>query len=285
MFNLEYIASSLGVDIEQGGLSIMEEQVAASAVGALVPTKTPVTMNGSLLGWYKKPNEEYWTVGTFNGGSIAVQGASEGDIYCLKYFWQNENGQSIIIPVETVPDELHLVLINDLFNGDIATSSTETTRIGRLITDIPRFQSDGSQELSLTPNSAASVSLTGNALAIGSTTTCEDEQYYGTMTEELDGVVWQDNVIALAIENGDIDLTNEETENLAVRVLFKGNVASQLKDNSNFTFAVDSGTSATVTSDGVVTADETATGVTYISVALTGYANVDPAFVKVTVTA
>lgn len=282
MFDLNYVAAALGVDIEQGGLSFYEEQVSAASGGVLTATKTPVAVGGSILGWYKKPSEENWTVGTFDGSNLTVSGATAGDVYCIKYFWQNEDGRSIILPVDAVPDELHLVLINDLFNGDISTSSTDTTRVGRLITDIPRFQSDGGQELSLTATGSAGTSLNGTALAVGSSDSCEDELYYGTMTEEIFNTAWQSNVVAIAVEGGDIDLENSGTETLKVRVIFGGNVASQVKANSNFTFAVDSGSSATVSNAGVVTADSSATGTTYISVALTG-TNVDPTFVKVEV--
>lgn len=282
MFDLNYIAAALGVDIEQGGLSFKEEQVTAAAGGVLTATSTPIAVSGSVLGWYKTPNEENWSVGTFSGSNLTVSGASAGDIYCIKYFWQNDDGRSIVIPVDAIPDELHLVLINDLFNGDMTANSTDTTRVGRLITDIPRFQSDGGQELSLTATGSAGTSLNGTALAVGASDTCEDELYYGTMTEEIFNTTWQSNVVAIAVEGGDIDLENSATETLKVRVIYGGNVASQVKANSNFTFAVDSGSSATVSNAGVVTADSSATGTTYISVALTG-TDVAPTFVKVEV--
>ena len=125
--------------------------------------------------------------------------------------------------------------------------------------------------MNLTATSAATISLTGNALGVESGISCEENPYYGTMTEEIFGTSWKDNVIALAIENSDIELAPEETEALAVRVVFGGSVASQRKDNSNFTFAVESGTSATVSnvagSEGVVTATTTV-GDTIISATL-----------------
>lgn len=105
------------------------------------------------------------------------------------------------------------------------------------------------------------------------------------MTEEIFGSVWQNDVVALAIENSDIDLTVPGTEALIVRAVFGGNVASQRKDNSNFTFTVlDSGeTYATVAEEtGIVTA--ASAGTATIEVTLTGYANVPPAYAQVTVT-
>ena len=134
--------------------------------------------------------------------------------------------------------------MNDLFSGDTADVGS-ATRYGRIITDIPSFQLDGSQDLNLTATSAATISLTGNALGVSSEISCEESTYYGTMTEEIFGSSWVDNVIALAIENSDMELTQGSTESIITRVVFGGSIASQRKDNSNFTFAVESGTSAT----------------------------------------
>lgn len=275
MFKLEYLAANLGVDINMGGLSIYESPSAGEVVGAggvITLTNTPTLMNGSLLAWYKKPADANWSVATItqSGSSytITIPNGVAGDAYCIKYFYQNENSRSIIINTQYVPKTLHLVIMNDLFSGDSADIGS-ATRYGRIITDIPSFQLDGNQDLNLTATSAATISLTGNALGVNSDISCEEAPYYGTMTEEIFGSSWVDNVIALAIENSDMDLSQGETETLLVRTVFGGSVASQRKDNSNFTFAVESGTSATVSEAGVVTASSSATGDTIISVTLT----------------
>lgn len=273
MFKLEYLAANLGVDISMGGLSVYESSAAGEVVGAggtITLSNTPTMINGSLLAWYKKPADANWNVATINvAGSdytIAPAGAQAGDTFCVKYFYQNENARSIIINTQYVPKTLHLVIMNDLFSGDSADIGS-ATRYGRIITDIPSFQLDGNQDLNLTATSAATISLTGNALGVDSDTSCEESPYYGTMTEEIFGASWVDNVVALAIENSDIELAATETESLIVRAVFGGSVASQRKDNSNFTFAVESGTSATVSQNGLVTASSTA-GDTVISVTL-----------------
>lgn len=273
MFKLEYLAANLGVDISMGGLSVYESSAAGEVVGAggtITLANTPTMINGSLLAWYKKPADANWNVATINVAgtdyTIAPAGAQAGDTFCVKYFYQNENARSIIINTQYVPKTLHLVIMNDLFSGDSADIGS-ATRYGRIITDIPSFQLDGNQDLNLTATSAATISLTGNALGVDSDTSCEESPYYGTMTEEIFGTSWVDNVVALAIENSDMELSATETESLIVRAVFGGSVASQRKDNSNFTFAVESGTSATVDQNGLVTASSTA-GDTVISVTL-----------------
>lgn len=282
MFDLSYLGLSLGSAVISGGTSVKEEQVVATS-GTITATETPIAVDGSVIGWYRKTTDSFWTVGTFNGKNISVTGASDNDVYCLKYFYTNANAKSLKIKADYIPAEVHLVLIHDLYNGDISKTSTNIAKIGRLVTDIPRFQFDGNQDLSLTSTSAATLSLTGSALAISDGNNCEEDTYYGTMTEEIFGETWQDRVIALAVADAELSLANSETQTLSVYTVFGSGIASAKQDNSNFTFTVTSGTSATVSSSGVVTANASQDGVTIIEVSLTGYSNVSPAYVYVTV--
>lgn len=89
------------------------------------------------------------------------------------------------------------------------------------------------------------------------------------MTQEIFGATWQDEVVALAIENADIDLSNGEDATLVVRVVYGGNIASQRKDNSNFQFAIEDGANYIILDQttGKVTA-QTGTGTAHVSVTL-----------------
>ena len=287
MFDLQYMALSLGVNLESGGLSVKEEELAVGADNTVTASETPVAFNGSMIGWYKKPSDTEWSIGTVTGSKMSISGASQNDPYCVKYFYINENAKSIKIKSQYVPSELHVVIMNDLYSGDVGSQS-DATRYGRLITDIPRLQMDGNQTLNLTATSAATINLTGSALAVLSGDTCEDDPYYGTMTEEIYGAKWQDDVVALAVENSDIELAKSASETLIVRAVFGAGMASQRKDNSNFTFSVVSTPASTATgtnvdTKGVVKAG-TQAGVAVVQVVLTDAPNVAPAFVTVTVT-
>lgn len=287
MFDLNYMALSLGVNIESGGLSVKEEELTATT-GAVTVTETPVAFDGTMIGWYKKPTDDDWQVGTITGKTMAVAGAVDGQVYCVKYFYQNENAKSITIKSQYVPSTLHVVVMTDLYSGKVG-SQTDATRYGRLIVDIPQFQLEGSQNLSLTATSAATINLTGMALAVLDGNTCEEDPYYGTMTEEIFGAKWQDDVIALAIENADLDMNQNNTETLIVRAVYGKGMASQRKDNSNFNFTkVDSpaatATGVTVSTEGVVSAG-TVDGAAVIEVSLKNALNVPPAYATVTVTA
>ena len=287
MFDLQYMALSLGVNLESGGLSVKEEELAVGVDGTVTASETPVAFSGSMIGWYKKPSDTEWSIGTFTGSKMAVSGGSQNDTYCVKYFYINENARSITIKSQYVPAELHVVIMNDLYSGDVGSQS-DATRYGRLITDIPRLQMDGNQTLNLAATSAATINLTGSALAVLSGDTCEEDPYYVTMTEEIYGAKWQDDVVALAVENSDVELARSQSETLTVRAVFGAGMASQRKDNSNFTFSVattpaSTATGTTVDNKGVVKAGSQA-GVAVIQVVLTGAPDVDPAFVTVTVT-
>lgn len=286
-FKLEYLAWSLGTTVEQGGTSFYEstDGEKITTAGQIELTKTPAAFNGTMIGWYKKPAETGWSIGaiTETGGKyyLTVAGAAVGDVYCIKYPYMDENARMIAIPADFNPDELHVVLLNDLYNADINTNSA-ASKVGRLITDIPRLSLDPSQDLTLNATSSAPTQLTGTALRYTSGETCESSAVYGTMTEQVYGAKWQDSVQFIAPENGDIELGTGETETLVMRVVYGGSTASQRKDNSNFTFAVLEGDS-TVSNTGVVTAAGSA-GKTVIGISLTGYANVPQAFAYVSVT-
>lgn len=111
------------------------------------------------------------------------------------------------------------------------------------------------------------------------------------MTEEVYGQTWQDNVIALAVANSEITMTGTDTDTLQVYAVFGGSVASELKNNSNFTFAIETTPASTVggsievgTNTGIITTSSATAGTCVISVSLTGYDNVPPALATVTVT-
>ena len=285
-FKLEYLAWSLGTTIEQGGTSFYESQDGEKVVtaGQIELKNKPAAFNGAMIGWYKKPAETGWSIGAITeSGSkyyLTVTGAQPNDVYCIKYPYMDENARMIAIPADFNPDELHVVLLNDLYNADINTNSA-ASKVGRLITDIPRLSLDPSQDLTLNATSSAPTQLTGTALRYTSGEACESTAVYGTMTEQVYGAKWQDAVVALAVENADMELGASKTETAIVRVVYGGSVASQRKANSNFTFTKVSG-NATVNNEGVVNSG--ASGESVISVTLTGYPAVSPAYIHVNVT-
>ena len=286
-FKLEYLAWSLGATIERGGTSFYESTGAGETVvtaGQIELKNKPAAFNGTMIGWYKKPADAGWSIGaiTENGSKyyLTVAGAQPNDVYCIKYPYMDENARMMAIPADFSPEELHIVLLNDLYNADI-NADASAFKVGRLITDIPRLALDPSQDRTLNATSSAPTQLTGTALRYVASEGCTADASYGTMTEQIYGAKWQDNVIALACENSDMALGTSAKETAVIRVVYGDSTASQRKDNSNFTFTVVSGDSI-VDNKGVVTAAASA-GKTVISVTLDGYASVAPAYIYVDV--
>lgn len=284
-FNLENMALTGGTSIISGGTTIAEEQLTAGAGGAITLSNTAVAVDGAIIGWYKRPSDNDWTVNTINGNTMTISGAAQGDVYCVKYFYVDNDARSMVLRADYVPSVVHLVLIANEYAG-VSTDIGAATTYGKLVVDIPAFQLAGGQELSLSAGSAATTSLSGNALAIDQGTSCDESLVFGTITEKVNGAVWQNDVLSIAPEDGDIELAQGESETLAVRVIFKGLMAAQRKANSNFTFAIENtpastATGTTVSNQGVVTAGST-NGTAVVSITLTG-TNVPPAYAKVTV--
>ena len=293
-FNMEYVAAALGTTIEAGGLSLYESPKAGETVVAQGKIPIPyeaVPTDGALFGWYKKPTDTDWTVGTIDnvGKTMTANSAQIGETYCVKFFYINENAKSMKIKANYVPKVLHVVIINDIFSG--ATAQIEgSTRYGRLITDIPAFQLDGTQNLALTAGSAATVSLTGSALALDDSSSCDEDLIYGTMTKEVFGATWKDDVVAITFADSELEMTVDDTTTVQVYVVYGNGMASQIKDNSNFTFAVETTPASTTSnveigaSTGVITTTGATAGTCVISATLTGYdATVPPALATVTV--
>ena len=271
-FNFNEIGLVTGNTIEQGGLSFKEEQVVAAAGGIVTPTQTPVApvgMAGKILVWYKKPADKDWKDVTYNNG-VTIPGATVGEVYCIKYFWNNLNAESMTLNANSEPAELQLVLIQDLYSVSVQKGvTTPGAKAGQAITICPRYKLNGNIDLNFAAGSTVGTSLSGTVLTVEDDSSCEGDYIFGYMTQEIFGAKWQNEVKAIAFEDADIALANGGTQTLVCYVLFDGNKAPKMVDNANFTFAVEDGdTFASVDTKGVVTAK--ATGTAHISATLKG---------------
>ena len=202
LFNLEYMAKSVGAEIQAGADVMMNEQLTA-ADNALTLSKTPVPMKGcgdTSYVWYRGVNEENWTAVKSTGKTVNVP--TDG-VYCVKYFYNNAAASKLRIASDYVPATLRLVLKENLYAAGETNNSQ--TKVGYVLINIPRFQLDGSQELSMSMTGASTTSLKGMALiSDGCDAGCEGAGYYADMIQVLDGAVWYDGIIALAVDGGKI---------------------------------------------------------------------------------
>lgn len=279
-FSLDYMALSLGSTVQSGGVTIMEEQLSAGVGGVVTLSQTVAPVDGATFVMYKKPADANWTTATVASNTFTPAGAAQNDVYCVKYFYNDVNARQMTLRANYIPKTVHLIVIADEFVGRPENVGASSNKYGKLIVDIPTFQFNGGQELSLSQG-AATTNLSGQAIAIEASTDCDEDLVYGTITEQVIGGVWQSDVLAIAPEDGEIELSAGQSETLNMRVIFKGVTAASRKPNSAFTFAVKSGSSATVNNAGVVTTSS-GSGATVISINLTGYPDVPEAYAVVT---
>lgn len=271
-FNFNEIGLVTGNTIEQGGLSFKEEQVVTAAGGVVTPTQTPVApvgMEGRILVWYKKPADKDWKDVAYNNG-VTIPGAIVGEVYCIKYFWNNPNAESMTLNANSEPAELQLVLIQDLYSVSVQKGvTTPGAKAGQAITICPRYKLNGNIDLNFAAGSTVGTSLSGTVLTVEDDSSCEGDYIFGYMTQEIFGAKWQNEVRAIAFEDADIALANGGTQALVCYVLFDGNKAPKIVDNANFMFAEEDGDGVvTISTAGVVTAAKV--GTAHISATLKG---------------
>lgn len=210
MFKLEYIALQVGSEIKESGASCMHtEKVTATTGGVLTPTKNPVAMGKSCglnhIALWARPvgcdaAEEYTFIvkdkasGTFSDTSIQAD-----KDYMITYFVNESGARELLVNANFVPAEMILFLTAKLFAGD--ASAPETGKpVGEITVKIPRFQLDGTFDLSMAMSSAATMSLNGTALAAD---TANDESVYAEIVEFIEGRKWYTNLVDIVYSDED----------------------------------------------------------------------------------
>ena len=94
-----------------------------------------------------------------------------------------EGCRQVVVNAMYQPKEFKLILTGQLFAGSTC-SIANSSKVGKLVIEIPRFQLDGSVDLGLNMSSAATIALNGFALSYGCG--CNSEPQYAKMTEILE---------------------------------------------------------------------------------------------------
>lgn len=284
LFKLEYFAFQTGSAIQQIADVFTSEQVTLGAGGSGTITGTPaVYQSYGTIGWAAKPGSDAYQKITFTEKAFTVAGAKEGDIYCVKYISTDNAARQITISSSFIPSEVTLVMTANLYRagGRGENDVNNSSKIGIVQVLVPRFQFNGSMELSMTSTGVANSPIAGSALDNPSAD-CSDGGYYAIITEQLSGSSWYDNVFALAIEDSDIELaTTNGTATLSVYAL-PLNGAAFKPPYEDLTFTSAANGTATVTQEGVVTG--VAQGSTTVTVSIKNKAGVE-AIANITVPA
>ena len=258
MFKMEYIAANVGSELEIGGDVFAEEEQQAGVGGAITLTRMPVAMTagGNVYVYYKKVNDDAYAVldlGAEAKKDVALPGAKEGELYCVKYLYTNDAARKVVINANFTPDTVSVILTANLYQGDANNVSTGT-KVGTITIKVPRFLLSGSQEISMSMTGAANTPFEGSALATKGTG-CDGDGIYAEIIEVIEGRTL-DNLVAIAIEDegeeAGVQLKADEV--YALRVFGRyADTSPALLNNGSLTFKSSADGVATV-ANGVITA-------------------------------
>lgn len=276
-FSLEFLALNTGSSVTVGEKVFTEETVALTAGNGSV-TGTPLALStGTLYGWVSLSDGTVSRV-TFTGSNFSISDPSYNGDVCVRYYATNNAARSVTVYADMMPSTIKLVL-----EATLASSESTTNKVGKVQIIIPKASMTGAFTLSMTPDSVSQTPLAVRALAddtLSSSAGCGGNRpVYAKIVEIIDNANWYDNVVALAIDGGDITLEASDTKTLKV-IAVPSTGSSFLAPIADLTFASDTIGAATVAA-GVVTG--VAAGTANIKVTITAKTSID-ANVEVTVT-
>lgn len=142
LFDLQYLALNCGGSIQAGSDVMINEQVTISVANTITVAQTPVEFSGQVIGWARKASESdsAYRLITFTGKNATIEGASVGDIYCVKYFYNSSSARKFIVNTAYIPATVHAIATFPLFKAGTSTENyTSSSQIGEIQVDIPNF--------------------------------------------------------------------------------------------------------------------------------------------------
>lgn len=256
IFDLNYLALQVGGKIEQGGDIFVTEQCTVDSSNKIKVQGTPKAFGGfGIVGWASHTGKDDVQTITFNELSnkqATLNSVKNGDKVCVTYVQTDDSARVFKVASSYIPSEIHLIFDMPLFNAGAMNKENMSTesQIGTLTVDIPRFQFNGSVDLSSAMATASAVDISGVALQAG-VDDCSGKGIYATITEHIKGRDEFESVYAIVVEDSDIELKNDETQTLKVIALHNDGTAPHVVDNKKLTFSKTGGSSTV--NDGVVT--------------------------------
>lgn len=209
MFNLEYLAANVGSAIEMGGDVFKDEELTADKNGEVTLSLTAVPIRTGSTVVYAYIREAL--NGSAKRSAVLVTednkltGLTPDVKYCVRYMYNDGNSRRMTVNSNFIPATFNIVMTAPLFAGD-ACNVTSATQIGQLTIKVPRFQLNGSQELSMSASGISNTSFEGSALASGCTG-CDDNGVYAEIIETIFNALWYDNYVGLMFEDEDAEMT------------------------------------------------------------------------------
>ena len=283
-YNMEFIALNMGSDITIGGDVPKEESITVGAGGTITVSETPQDIDGlGTIGWYRLPESSQFvpTFITFVGKTATVVGLTQGINVCVKYSTSDATVKTFVIPSNAMPKTLSLELTIPKFSSE--ADITGGSESGFVLYKVPKFQLDGTVDLSITSEGSVAMPLSGTALSINSNANnCSLISQFGTVSEVTYNKAWYEDLTDIGVLGGNIDMTvGGGTETISIQGVY-GTYTGMIA-NSKLTFT--SGTPATCTvgaSTGIIT--PVASGTSLITITVTEKPEITE-LVLVTVTA
>lgn len=236
MWNLDYIARNVGSAIQVGGSASTYESVTLGEGGVGTLSKEPAEFGDfGTIGWAALAGTEHYTKVEFTGNTFTIAGGVAGQVYCVKYFTENDAARRLVVNANFIPDTLRCVLTATLFAGD-ASNPTAGTKAGTIQINVPRLVLSGAQELSMEMTGASTTSLSGSALAVNDSASCDGEGYYAELLEIIEGAKWYDNCIGLMVVDSDFTMATTDTKTLVVKAIYGNGQAPKTIANADLTF-------------------------------------------------
>ena len=201
MWSLDYLAAQIGEEVGKGSGKDLKSVTGTVASGALTiaalkdPNDEIVAMfdkaagfcaaaNSKKIVWVKDCEDNMFTY-TVEGDKANYSYTLVGDVnpkdgaVCMTYPVETTDCEQLIVSAAYAPKEFSLFLYGKLFEGN-GCQKSKGKYAGKIVIEIPRFQLDGTVDLTMNPSSAATIALNGTALASGCN--CDGEPSYATIT-------------------------------------------------------------------------------------------------------
>lgn len=211
MFNLEYLAMNVGSDLSIGGDVFYYDKDVKCADGSLTLTHPAVAINsngdGKAYAYVRSSKahgakmKKYEVSG--EGKTVTSHDFHDGETYCVRYMYTNTSASKLTVSSNFIPATVSVILTANLYSGDACNPSTSTA-VGSLTIKVPRFQLNGSQELSMSASGVSQTSFEGSALASGCSG-CDDKGTYAEIIQVIDGANWYDEASSIVFEDSYVE--------------------------------------------------------------------------------
>lgn len=234
MWRLDYVAKNIGGNITIGGDALVNEQVTLGDGKVGTVTKTPVAFGEhGVIGWVSLPRKDDWHKVEFTDKGFVSPIGNKGEPVCVKYFAFEDAAKKLVVSANIIPDTIHVVGRVGLFLGE-ENKVSSASKIGYVQFEIPRFTLSGSQEIGMTASGVGNTPLEGSAMVVESEE-CDGDGYYAVITEVKFDASPFDEVTALSIAGGAVDLEVGDTETLQVYAISSKALPFKV-DNAKLTF-------------------------------------------------